>query len=187
VLESALRIASVQGLDGVTFGQVADAVKISKGHLAQQFGDREALQLATLDAALGVFTSHVGERAEAAPTAHEKLRRYCLGWFDYVENRILPGGCLITAASSEFRTIAGPVRDRVIAFRERRREYLSAAIKTVVEESGGRPRKGEVDDLVNQIFAYQAGANVASLLEDEGAFLHAKRATAALIDSLGKR
>ena len=32
-----------------------------------------------------------------------RLRALMNGWFDFVETRQLPGGCVITAASSEYR------------------------------------------------------------------------------------
>jgi AcrR family transcriptional regulator len=180
ILREALQIASRQGLDGVTFGQVAEAAGVSKGHLAQAFGGREALQLATLDAAVELFSERVLNPANAEPTALERLRHVCLGWFDYVEGRVLPGGCLITAANSEFRTIAGPVRDRLIAFRQRRRNYLRATIQAVLEE---RPSRSpvDVDDLVYRILGDEAAANVALFLEDRAAFEHARRSTEALL------
>lgn len=177
-------MASAQGLDGVTFGQVADAAGVSKGHLAQLFGDREALQLAVLDGAVEVFTDRVIRHADEAPTGIERLRRYCLGWFDYVEGRVLPGGCLITAASSEFRTINGAVRDRLVEFRRRRCERLRTMIAAVLAERN-EPRRDDVDDLVYQILAYEAAANVAYFLEDKAAFAHARHKTAALLDGLG--
>lgn len=186
ILREALQLASRQGLDGVTFGQVAEAAGVSKGHLAQAFGDRESLQLATLDAAVELFSEHVLNDANAATSAFERLRRYCLGWFDYVEGRVLPGGCLITAASSEFRTIAGPVRDRLVAFRQRRRNYLHSAIQAVLEEQPSRA-KIDIDEWVHRLLADEAAANVALFLEDRPAFDFAKRSTEALIDSLRKK
>lgn len=182
MLRHAVRIASLQGLDGVTFGQVADAAKVSKGHLAQLFGDREALQLATIDAALEIYAARVAADADAAPTARERLRRHCLGWFDYVERRVLPGGCLITAANSEFRTLDGAVRERLVILRKQQREFLRALIAAALAERASR-RVVDAGDLVYQILAYRAAANVALFLDDTGGFAHAKRATASLLES----
>jgi AcrR family transcriptional regulator len=186
VLRVARKIASLQGLDGVTIGQVAEAAKMSKGHLAQLCGDREALQLATLDSAAVLFATRIVGPANAASTAAERLRRYCLGWFEYVEDRVLPGGCLITAATSEFRTIPGAVRNKLIGFRQRTREYLHEAIVASVAERSSRRklRESDIDDLIYQIFAYRAAANIASLLGDAPAFAHARRTTAELLDAL---
>ncbi|HEY0944771.1 MAG TPA: TetR family transcriptional regulator [Opitutaceae bacterium] len=181
MLRHAVQIASLQGLDGVTFGQVAAAASVSKGHLAQLFGDREALQLATIEAVREIYAAHVAAGADAAPTARERLRRHCLGWFDYVEGRVLPGGCLITAANSEFRTIDGAVRDRLILLRKEQRDFLRTLIVAALAERASR-RTIDAGDLVYQFLAYRAAANVSLFLDDTGGFAHAKRATASLLE-----
>src|SRR5207253_3280260 len=84
VLEAALETASRYGLNGVTIGPVAGAAGVSKGHLALLFGNREQLQLATLEAAVALFGRHVMEPATRASTPAAALKQICLGWFDYV-------------------------------------------------------------------------------------------------------
>jgi AcrR family transcriptional regulator len=184
VLQAAVKSASVLGLNGVTMGQLADASGVSKGHLAILFGNREKLQLATLDAAVNLFREHVMIHVEAAPTPEEKLRRYCFGWFDYVKKAVLPGGCLITAATSEFRTIGGSVRDRLIELRARRREYITTLVGAIPEARGRKRATKEVDDFVNTVLAFQAAANVAWFLRDAPAFEHARAKTAEALDKL---
>jgi AcrR family transcriptional regulator len=183
ILEAALRAASVDGLNGVSIGQVAESANVSKGHLAILFGNREKLQLATLDAAVALFEKHVVEHARAASEPEERLRRFCFGWFDYVQHRVLPGGCLITAATSEFRTIPGAVRDHLIELRRRKREFLRTTINQIrVSKNAAAPRP--VEDIVHEIFAYHAAANVAFLLSENEAFEHARRRTEAIVDSV---
>lgn len=183
VLQAALGTASVQGLNGVTIGPLADAAGVSKGHLALLFGNREQLQLATLDAAAAVFREHVLAPAERASSAAEKLRRVCLGWFDYVQQRVLPGGCLFTAAASEFRTIDGAVRDRLIEHREGWKQRLRLLIRSALDANRTLPDV-TIEDCVYQILAYQAAANVALLLGDTKAFHFARRSTVTLIASI---
>jgi AcrR family transcriptional regulator len=180
VLGAAVQAASVLGLNGLTIGQVAEAAGVSKGHLAILFGNRESLQLATLDAAVEIFQENVGRAAEAAKTPEEKLRLFCLGWFRYVKQRVLPGGCLVTAATSEFRTIDGAVRDKLLNLRERRAAYLRGLAESVI--AAKRPKakadpRTEASDFVYRILAYEAAANVAWLLGDGAAFEHARRET----------
>jgi AcrR family transcriptional regulator len=183
VLEAALAIASVQGLDGVTIGPVAAAADVSKGHLALLFGNREALQLATLQAAVDLYSSRALEPALRAGTARERLRRLCEGFFEYVEARVMPGGCLVTAVSSEFRTIEGPVRDAVIALRRRIQVDLGDAVKAALAEAGVK-RKVEIDGVVHEILAWRAAANIALFLDDAAGFDHARRATGDLLARL---
>lgn len=184
VLQTAVKSASVQGLNGVTMGQLAEAAGVSKGHLAILFGNREKLQLATLEAAGALFRERVMKHVEAAATPEEKLRRYCAGWFDYVKKAVLPGGCLITAAMSEFRTVSGSVRDRLIELRAGTRDYLETLLRAVDERRGRKRTRREIDDFVNTVLAYRATANVAWFLGDRSAFEHAQAKTSEALDQL---
>jgi AcrR family transcriptional regulator len=202
ILRAALQAASKQGLNGVTIGQVADAAGVSKGHIGILFGTRENLQLATIDAAVGVFRENVLGAVEQATTARGKLRAFCLGWFDYVRNRVLPGGCLVTAATSEFRTIDGAVREKLLEMRQARLAYLRSLAVEAQAEVGARGHTAkakpgpsdrrrqeddaiDLDDFVYQVLAYQAAANVAWLLDDARGFEHARRATVAALERIG--
>lgn len=183
ILGKALRTASAAGLNSVTIGQLAEAAGVSKGHLALLFGNREQLQLATLDAAIGFFRARVLREAGTEPSAAKRLERYCLGWFDYVADRVLPGGCFVTAASSEFRGIRGAVRDRLIAFRREMQAELRAEIVAAAQECGTSKRI-DPDDVVYRVLAFRAAANVASLLDDTAAFEHARGATRKILHEI---
>lgn len=170
----------------MTIGQLAEASGVSKGHLTLLFGNREQLQLATLDAAIALFRGRVLAGNENEPSAYKRLERYCLGWFEYVATRVLPGGCLITASTSEFRGIQGAVRDRLIAFRQKTQADLRSLITAAAEECGTAKRV-DPSDLVHRILAFRAAANVASLLEDQAAFDHARKSTRKLLDEIRGR
>src|SRR4051794_38308899 len=55
VTETAVDRASVEGLEGLTIGGLADEVEMRKSSLFSLFGSKEELQLATLDAAIRDF------------------------------------------------------------------------------------------------------------------------------------
>lgn len=185
ILAVSLDAASRNGLNGVTIGQVAEAAAVSKGHIAVLFGNRESLQLATIDAAIARYRGEVWAAVERARSPHEKLRRACLGWFGYVESRVLPGGCLITAATSEFRTIEGAIRERLLALRK---EQVGLLERLAAEAIGVTPGEHEtrhlIDDFVYDVIAYRAAANVSALLGDRAAFEHARRKTKAALETL---
>lgn len=184
IVDEALQIASVEGIDGVTMGRVAEAAKVSKGHLALLFGNREGLQLAVLDAGEAAWNENVGQLIISTSDPVEQLRHFCFGWLDVVEHRTLPGGCLITAASSEFRAMPGGIHDRLSELRRQYRERLRRLVAAVL---GAKADPAEVEAAVNDILAYQAFANVATFLDGESAFAHARRRTRTLIDSLAFR
>src|SRR4051794_8079448 len=59
ILEEAARIATIEGLEGLSIARLANAVGMSKSGLFAHFGSKEELQLATVDAATEVFEAHV--------------------------------------------------------------------------------------------------------------------------------
>src|SRR3954471_2455917 len=67
ILHEAARLATVDGLDGLSLGRLADAVGMSKSGLFAHFGSKEELQLATVQAASAIFDEQVIEPARETP------------------------------------------------------------------------------------------------------------------------
>ena len=59
ILRESARLATVEGLGGLSIGRLADAVGMSKSGLFAHFGSKEELQLATIEAAAVIFTEDV--------------------------------------------------------------------------------------------------------------------------------
>src|SRR5215207_2197741 len=55
ILREAARLATVDGLDGLSLGNLAGAVGMSKSGLFAHFDSKQDLQLATVDAASAIF------------------------------------------------------------------------------------------------------------------------------------
>jgi AcrR family transcriptional regulator len=119
ILREAARLATVEGLDGLSLARLADAVGMSKSGLFAHFGSKEELQLATVDAASTIFEELVIEPAGEAPAGLPRLRVYIDGFLDHVEESVFPGGCFFISAMSELDTHPGPVRDGAMAFSQR--------------------------------------------------------------------
>jgi AcrR family transcriptional regulator len=119
ILREAARLATVEGLDGLSLGRLADAVGMSKSGLFAHFGSKEELQLATVEAASAIFEELVIEPAAEATAGLPRLRAYVEGFLDHVEEGVFPGGCFFISAMSELDTHPGPVRDGALAFSER--------------------------------------------------------------------
>ena len=73
VTEAAIQRASVDGLEGLTIGGLADEVEMRKSSVFSLFGSKEDLQRATLEAAVessgGGLVSGGGSRAGPPPAA----------------------------------------------------------------------------------------------------------------------
>jgi AcrR family transcriptional regulator len=116
ILSEAARLATVQGIDGLSIGRLADAVGMSKSGLFAHFHSKEQLQLATVETASSLFAEQVVEPAASAPNGFERLRRLVDGYLRYVEVDTFPGGCFFASVLAEVDMHPGPVRDRLVAF-----------------------------------------------------------------------
>src|SRR5579859_1589778 len=73
ILRVAVNLASVEGLEGLTIGRLADALKMSKSGLFAHFGSKEELQLATVDMARTIFSEAVKQPAMESPEGAPRL------------------------------------------------------------------------------------------------------------------
>src|SRR3954465_14746757 len=97
ILHEAARLATVEGLDGLSIGRLADAVGMSKSGLFAHFGSKEELQLATIETAWALFGELVIAPALAAPTGLERLVALTENFLRHVEESVFPGGCFFAS------------------------------------------------------------------------------------------
>lgn len=176
ILSQAVKVASREGLEGLTLGRLASDLGIAKSNITILFGDKEALQLKTIDAAVDISITEIVAPASRKKTPLKRLQALCDRWFDYVDRRVLPGGCFLNATSNEYRARPGPIQDRIRYYRGRWEKLLGATIREA-QDAGELRRDLDVDQLVFELVAFQAAANVAALLGDRQAFLRARRTT----------
>src|SRR3954449_3030469 len=128
ILREATRLATVDGLGGLSLAHLADAVGMSKSGLFAHFGSKEELQLATVDAAGAIFEALVIEPAAAVTAGVPRLRAYVDRFLEHVEEGVFPGGCFFVSAVGELNTHPGPVRDGAMAFSQHWLELLAAEV-----------------------------------------------------------
>jgi AcrR family transcriptional regulator len=116
ILDRAARLATIEGIEGLSLARLADAVGMSKSGLFAHFKSKEELQLATVEAASAVFAQQVTDPASRVANALERLRALVERYLDYLEVETFPGGCFFASALAEMDTQPGPVRDRLVAF-----------------------------------------------------------------------
>jgi AcrR family transcriptional regulator len=116
IVEEAARLATVEGIGGLSIARLADAVGMSKSGLFAHFGSKEELQLATIEAAAAAFAAQVTERAADAASGIDRLRALVEGYLRYIEEETFPGGCFFASVLAEVDMQPGPVRDRLVAF-----------------------------------------------------------------------
>jgi AcrR family transcriptional regulator len=176
ILEVAVHLASAEGLEGITIGRLAAETRMSKSGLFAHFGSKEELQLATIEAARSIFIKNVIVPALKEEQGLPRLRKLCELWLDYANRKIFRGGCFFAAASAEFDSRPGPVRDRIA---EIMKEWLGGLLRTVVEAQEANQLDNKIDakQLVFEINALEMGANWAfQLHSDKQAFGRARLA-----------
>src|SRR4051794_28088180 len=135
ILRGAASLATVEGLEGLSIGNLATATGISKSGLYAHFGSKEELQLATVAEAERILTEEVIQPALAARPGLAQLAAACEAFFSYVERRVFPGGCFFAATSLEMGSRPGPVRDRLAAIQSDFTELLRSFAAAALEQS----------------------------------------------------
>jgi len=129
ILAAAVSLASVEGLESLSIGTLATELGMSKAGLFAHFGSKEALQVATVEAARVVFNNEVVLPARGRPPGIPQFQSYIDAYLSFVQRRVHPGGCFFTAMSTEFDDRRGPVRSQVRAFAIECRDLLEQTIR----------------------------------------------------------
>lgn len=113
ILDTAVALATEAGLDGLSLGQLADRLGVSKSGLFAHWRNKEDLQLATIERARERFKERVVAVAMAAPRGIRRLWALHEARLAYIIAVDLPGGCFFTNAQFEYDAKPGPVRERL--------------------------------------------------------------------------
>jgi AcrR family transcriptional regulator len=187
ILSVAVDLASAEGLESLTIGRLAAELRLSKTGIFAHFGSKERLQLATVDAAKQVFLEQVAKPSLASARGLSRLRAMLESWLGYVERIVFRGGCFFSAASSEFDSRPGKVRDEIAALSKQWLEALQ-------EEAAFAQKQKQLKDSVIpsqiafELHAYVQEANWAfKLFNDKSAFSRARQAISARLAEASTR
>jgi AcrR family transcriptional regulator len=176
ILRVAVNLASVEGLQGLTIGRLAAELGMSKSGLFAHFGSKEELQLATVEMARQIFTEHVIRPALEKPEGMPRLWALCSSWLGHVENRVFAGGCFFTAASFEFDSRPGPVRDAIVAAMKKWLSILSRAADQA--KKAGHLKAGvDPERFAFEIYSLALGGHWGSQLFNDSLALDKVRST----------
>lgn len=163
ILDRAVDLASVEGLEGLTIGRLADDLGMSKSGLFAHFGSKEELQLATIQAAGERFVTEVFRPALREPRGYPRLMAICRAWVSYVGRSVFPGGCFFAAASFEFDGRPGLVRAAIAKAMDEWIGALERAI-TMAQDEGHIERSVDAKQLAFELNSLFFGANFAHQL-----------------------
>lgn len=130
ILESAMRLASIEGLGSLTFGRLAQELDVTKSGVFAHFRSKQHLQQETIAAARDIFEREVLQPGLAAPAGLAQLESLCEAYLSYVERGVFPGGCFFAHLLAEFDAVAGAIHDEVVAIQRGWLGLLTAQIET---------------------------------------------------------
>lgn len=181
IVETALRSASIDGLQGITLGKVAAEVGMSKSGLFAHFDSKEALQVDVLAAAAEKFTEVVVRPALTAPRGEPRLRALFERWLEWEQHESLPGGCVFMHAAAELDDRPGPARDTLVGRQRAWLETLAKSVRMAVDAAHFQPQT-DPDLFAFQLYGIVFGYYHSSrLFRDPKARDHAVRAFEALV------
>lgn len=134
ILERAIRVASVDGLEGLTVGDLAAALDISKSGLFAHFGSKENLQLEVLRTASDRFTQVVFVPSIRVARGEPRVRALFENWLRWGASDTMPGGCIFISSAFELDDRPGPLRDALVKTHRDLMDALAHATRLGVEE-----------------------------------------------------
>jgi AcrR family transcriptional regulator len=174
ILRAAASLATVDGLEGLSIGNLAAAIGMSKSGLYAHFGSKQELQLATVQEAGRIFADEVVTPALAAPAGLAQLAAVCEAFFAHLARRTFPGGCFFAGAALEMGTRPGPVKEAVAGFQSGFVSLLRGFVATAIEQ-GELPPGEDPGQLAFELNGIILAADTNFVLHDDPTVLDLAR------------
>lgn len=187
ILSEAARLATVEGIEGLSLSRLASAVGISKSGLFAHFASKEELQLETVKIARDIFWEAVVIPAEASPRGVARLNAYAERFLSHVRESVFPGGCFFASVATELDTRPGPLKDSAMAIVSDWSALLASEV-SAAQELGEMDRSLDPAQLAFELDAYLLLANTLFVATGEqGALQRAEQALSSRLDAAQPR
>lgn len=175
ILEAAMRLASIEGLGGLTIGRLAAELGVSKSGVYAHFRSKERLQRETINAARAVFETEVIAPGLQAREGLPQLEGLCEAFLSYVERGVFPGGCFFGQILAELDAQRGPLHGEVA---ETQRGWLALLqeLGDAACERGELAPDTDTRQLAFELTAVLELANYLSTLYEDADYIAAGRA-----------
>ncbi len=183
ILEAAVDLASVEGVEGLTLGRLAEHLGISKAGLLGHFETKDALVLATIERAGQIFLDAVITPALSAPDGLPRLVALSDAWLAYAASSTFRGGCFFASASAELDGRPGPARDAVAKAMRAWLDLLEGGVREA--SAHGHLKRVDAAQVAFELQSLELGANWArQLFGDKTSTARAHRAIRERLDGL---
>jgi len=166
ILLAAAKLATTKGLIGLSIGDLAAEVGMSKSGLYAHFKSKEELELATIATAAAIFDSEVLQPVTRTSAGIARLKALANSFLSHLERRVFPGGCFFAAVAAELDTHPGPARDRVL---EVLNSWVSLLRQCILDAQtlGEIDPQAQVDQVVFEIQAMLLAANFLFVMSND--------------------
>ena len=170
ILLTAAKLATTKGLIGLSLGDLAAEIGMSKSGLYAHFKSKEELELATIETAAVIFDGEVLQPAMRATAGTKRLKVLASSFLSHLERKVFPGGCFFASVAAELDTRPGPARDRVV---EVLGNWLALLRQCILEaqDLGEIDPHAEVAQVVFEIEAMLLAANFLFVMMNDSAHL----------------
>jgi AcrR family transcriptional regulator len=167
ILDAAARLATTQGLEGLSIGELAQHVGMSKSGLYAHFKSKEELELATIDTAAEIFEDDVIRKTPESMRGIARVVALSEAFFQHLARRVYPGGCFFATVAAQLAPHPGRARDRVMKLQGEWVEQFIVALRQACSD-GELPPDADLNQLVFEITAMMFRANFTWIVtEDE--------------------
>src|SRR6516162_2656275 len=166
ILLTAAKLATTKGLDGLSIGDLAAEVGMSKSGLYAHFKSKEELELATIETAAAIFDREVLQPAARAHAGRERLGALVDAFLSHLERRVFPGGCFFASVASELDTRPGAARDRVVQVLDQWQSLLRQCLLDA-QASGEIDPQAEIAQAVFEVQAMLLAGNFQFVLTND--------------------
>ncbi|MFO1464011.1 MAG: TetR family transcriptional regulator [bacterium] len=182
ILEHAAALASQVGLEGLSFGRLAEDLNLSKSGLFAHFKSLQALQIKVLEHAADRFAETVVRPALKAPRGAPRLRALFEYWRRWPKASRMAGGCFFVAAATELDDRPGPVRDLLVNQQKDWLDTLATVVRGAIAE-GHFHKQVDPEQFVYELYGIMLAYHYAvRLLADPKAERWAETAFAFLME-----
>lgn len=182
ILDQAIRMASVFGLEGLTIGNLARTLQMSKSGLFAHFQSKENLQKQVVEVTAARWISFVFDPALKQPRGLARVQALFEGWLAWESAEFLPGGCLIMSSAFEFDDRPGEIHDLLVSFQRRLYDTFERAVELAIQEGDLHANLNAKAFVFAWVGLFLAYIHRSRMLEFDDAEAMLRQAFAALVD-----
>jgi AcrR family transcriptional regulator len=172
----------MSGFAGVTIGQLANEVGMSKSGLFAHFKSKEEIDIALLEQMVQVANKSVVVPAMRAQKGLPRLMALVENWFGWSTKAGLVGGCPAAAGMFELDDVEGPVREKLLELEQQWNEALKQFVSEAIA-TGELREDLDIDQFIWELMGFYLNHHASRrFMRNRDANKRAKEAFQGLID-----